>query len=250
MGRRGGRAGVRDPALGRRLSARPGRPAARPHHPGAPLGWDAADAALRRSSGMPCDPARALDAAADVAASAARGRPRLEGAPEPDAGDVVRRRPAGGQGAAERGQHAVPVPAAAAPPAPGLRPRARRAEAGIGPRRARRLPDLLLQRLARLPARAGTTLGDGLRALRDPPAGPAALLPRALPGRAARLGRARPGELGRLGRAPQRPLRRPRGRRSRPGARRSRPRCGSTGSGPAGSRSCLSRRSSATRSGR
>ena len=49
-------------------------------HPGAPVGRDAADAALRRSSRMPCGPARALDAAAGVAAPAARGRPRLEGA--------------------------------------------------------------------------------------------------------------------------------------------------------------------------
>ena len=44
--RRGGRAGARNAALGRRPPARPGRPAARAHDPGAPVGRDVADAAF------------------------------------------------------------------------------------------------------------------------------------------------------------------------------------------------------------
>ena len=58
-----------------------------------------------------------------------------------------------GKGQLSGDSDAVPVPAAAPHPPQGFRTRARRARTTFGPRRARRLPDLLLQRLARLPAR-------------------------------------------------------------------------------------------------
>ena len=120
MGRRGGRAGVRDPALGRRPPARPGRPAARPDPPGAPVGRHAADAFRRSSechgptSSRRCCPRRC---------PCARG-PTWKVLGHPDAGDGF----VGGLRAGKGRLAATApgtVPAAAVAPAPGFRPRAR-----------------------------------------------------------------------------------------------------------------------------
>jgi hypothetical protein len=116
---------------------------------------------------------RALDAAARVAAPAREGRPgRCSATPMLATGSSAAcGRARGGW----RRQHPVPFL---------LPPLLQRqvfdhvlaSGSGIGPH-VLDATDLLLQRLARLPALLRTPLGDGLRALRDSPAGPAALLP-------------------------------------------------------------------------